>query len=230
MQNSTVTIPTAVVFDNLDEVVKYAVDVTYNGVSVNVQNSTFVADALGYYTCTYTATDAANNQAVETVVYKAVATQAETYQVWCFDESIDYMDNFAGMTVEYNTDPKYIYGNEKGSTKMYLNDLEGSPVFSYKNQLIDTSGFREIYFYVYNDSNVEVTLCPNVANNSPCKPGQWSKVTITMAQIGNGTNPMAPTASKADLTGVVNMFYKSSANPDGLTTIPLYFSSAYGVK
>lgn len=215
--------PSAV--DNFDSEVSVLYKLYKDDYEIEIEDDSFTPKELGDYRYVVTAIDTAGNVAERTVIYSVVATEAETYKVWAFDIADDYLDNLTYMVSEYSTD--FRYEGQMGTTRVTLNVTAKNvnPLIAFKHTLIDTSEFTSIYFYVYNDSDYECTLCPNIANNSKLVPHQWSKVNITNFK----TNNYSPWTSAADRAGMVAMFY-SDGNAYVNQTVNLYFSAAYGVK
>ncbi len=220
--------PEVYVTDNADGEVEVTYAVTYNGEAYTSENDGFTPTKLGYYELTISAKDDANNVSTKKVVYESVETVEETYKVFAFDEdALRYFDYVGTSPVmEYNTDEKYVYGEEKGSTRMTF-VASGTPLFCVKNQLIDTSEFDYIHFYVYNAYHISVNLAVGIGRGFNLQPGTWTEIIIDVWEESH-----TPNMSHSDITGLCTMVFTSGDYSDERYGFKgdLYFSAAYGVK
>lgn len=222
--------PEVLVSDNADSEVEISYAVTFNGEAYESESDGFTPTELGFYTLTVSAKDDSNNIATKTVLYESVATVEETYKVFAFDEDPTRYLDYVGMNktvLEYNTDAKYVYGNEKGSTRMSF-IADSTPLFCVKNQLMDTTEFDYIRFYVYNAHSVKIGLGVNVATKIiTLEPGVWTEVIIDSWE-----SAFTPNMDHSNITGMGFMFTPLGDYSDQRFGYKgdLYFSAAYGVK
>lgn len=220
--------PTVTAFDNVDGEVAVSYSVSYQGETYEGTSDGFTPTEIGYYELTISAKDSANNIAEKKVVYEAVATIEETYKVFAFDEEalryIDWIGGRSNEVLEYNTDENYVYGNEKGSTHLSC-VAAGTPLFVVKNQLIDTSSFDSIRFYVYNANKFDIYLAPTVYTMYLLKAGEWTEVVIE-----KWDSVHTPDMDHSDITGMCFMLSRNNEADNAYGyEVDLYFSAAYGV-
>jgi len=232
LNGEKVMYPRVIVTDNVDTEIELVYEITYNGETYASENDGFTPSALGFYTLTITAKDDANNIATKTVVYESVATEEETYKVFAFDENAIHYFDYLGLEhsenpiLSYNTDQKYVYGEEKGSTRMSF-VAQGTPLFVVKNPMIDTSEFDYIRFYVYNNGDSFIGLGVNLTSKMyRLEPGTWTEIVIDAWECST-----TPNMNHSDITGMCFMFWKGGSEYERFGySGDLYFSAAYGVK
>lgn len=232
LKDEKVYYPEIIVSDNADAEVTVTYSVSYNGKNYESESDGFIPTELGFYTLTISAEDDENNVAIKTVVYESVETVEETYKVFAFDEDATRYFDYVGLqydkepVLSYNTDEQYIYGDEKGSTRMHF-IATGTPLFVVKNQMIDTAEFDYIRFYVYNASDVSIGLGVNITEGMyTLEPGVWTEIIIDSWECER-----TPGMDHSDITGMPFMFWKGSSAEERFGYKgDLYFSAAYGVK
>ncbi len=229
---SDVDLPTFTVVDNLDEEPITVCSLTNNDGDVEFDENKFTPTVAGEYIYKVTCKDSSQNATEKQFVINAVDTIEATYKVFAFDVSSDYVDYMTDFTVSFNTDEKFCFNGELGSTKMSLNTGLTDPVFAFKNQLIDTSEFTKLYYYVFNDSDYDFTFNPNIAsggyaNASLVKAHEWSIINI----VNMDPHPYSPSMKEdhSDITGMVTSCNRAQNDHYG-KEVNFYFSAVYGVK
>lgn len=141
-------------------------------------------------------------------------------------------DSF-GVIPSYNTDPEFTYGSEEGSLKLVSN-MEGNVYFGFRLKNLvrsDITAFKGFYFYLFNDSPVNFSLCVNWGWETTCNAGEWTRISVTDYDnvCENSGNPVIKEFfSSENVNGMSLSFYYSANNVwQGLPSVEMYLSNVY---
>ncbi len=229
---SEVELPFVIAHDEAGKELTYTATLTKGEQVIETADNKFTPDSVGSYTYTVkadyfgkTVEKKATIEVVEDGSYKLrlVAELGEEY-------GLNQACKFFGATPEYTTEKAF--GRDSGSLKVTLNnDRTYNQEFTLRNLFIkDLTACDELYFYVYNDSDYELTLSVNFGTFPVIQPHCWTRISLT--DFENELITWSHASNIKDNFNLESIEGLTIADFfgdywTGLGTFSLYFSSVY---
>ena len=215
------TVPEIAVSDDVDEdeELTVGISVTKDGSDILPEEGRFMAEESGEYIIKYTVTDTSGNSAEAQI------------PVSCFDKeegNVTYFNREFGAelnSITHHRDgvtlversQEYVLPGEEYSLRVLSQNIDKTYVRSvYLNTpvITDISGYRYLYYWLYNDSECAVRISYNgVYDYYLVQPGEWTRVVLTKNTAG--TNFTTPSSSGADVFAGITQYPASVSDISG---------------
>lgn len=211
------------------------VQVTSPDGKVEVAGESFVPERAGEYVVTASAAGENGVGAERTaiVMAKEGLNYANVLAPMAEERGTETIADTFGVMPAYNTDENFTYGSEEGSLKLVSN-MEGNVYFGFRLKNLvrsDITGFKGFYFYLFNDSPINFTLCINWGWEVTCTAGEWTRVSVTDYDgicENSGNSVIKEYFSSENINGMTfSCYYSANGAWQGLPSVEMYLSNVY---
>lgn len=211
------------------------VQVTSPDGKVEAVGESFVPERAGEYVVTASAAGENGVGAERTaiVMAKEGLNYANVLAPMAEERGTETIADTFGVMPAYNTDEDFTYGSEEGSLKLVSN-MEGNVYFGFRLKNLvrsDITGFKGFYFYLFNDSPVNFSLCVNWGWEVTCTAGEWTRVSVTDYDgicENSGNSVIKEYFSSENINGMTfSCYYSANGAWQGLPSVEMYLSNVY---
>ena len=211
------------------------VQVTSPDGKVEAAGESFVPERAGEYVVTASAAGENGVGAERTaiVMAKEGLNYANVLAPMAEERGTETIADTFGVLPAYNTDEDFTYGSEEGSLKLVSN-MEGNVYFGFRLKNLvrsDITGFKGFYFYLFNDSPINFTLCLNWGWEVTCTAGEWTRVSVTDYDgicENSGNSVIKEYFSSENINGMTfSCYYSANGAWQGLPSVEMYLSNVY---
>lgn len=211
------------------------VQVTSPDGKVEAAGESFVPERAGEYVVTASAAGENGVGAERTaiVMAKEGLNYANVLAPMAEERGTETIADTFGVMPAYNTDENFTYGSEEGSLKLVSN-MEGNVYFGFRLKNLvrsDITGFKGFYFYLFNDSPINFTLCINWGWEVTCTAGEWTRVSVTDYDgicENSGNSVIKEYFSSENINGMTfSCYYSANGAWQGLPSVEMYLSNVY---
>lgn len=211
------------------------VQVTSPDGKVEAAGESFVPERAGEYVVTASAAGENGVGAERTaiVMAKEGLNYANVLAPMAEERGTETIADTFGVIPSYNTDDDFTYGSEGGSLKLVSN-MEGNVYFGFRLKNLvrsDITGFKGFYFYLFNDSPINFTLCVNWGWEVTCTAGEWTRVSVTDYDgicENSGNSVIKEYFSSENINGMTfSCYYSANGAWQGLPSVEMYLSNVY---
>ena len=230
--NSETVLPEAVAHDGVKEI-SVAKDVYFGNAPVDISQG-FIPDTAGNYEYVVTAQIGENTFEKRIPVYIESTAEAYADKIASFDKPYGSEQMaFADDKISYSED--FAVEDEGGSTRMSIATKFSGDILLVNAECEDVTGYDAIYFYVYNDSDLNLSIAVFWSQWVELAPRAWTEVLIEVdtidEMIASGAYPtIKDNVSAKNINGLHMSVNINDYEDYILNDYALYFSSVRGIK
>jgi len=228
--NEAAKLPSFRAYCSGDDIAATAKMLDVKGEEIDVSDG-FTPTAAGEYHYIVSAVSKSGETVEKDIVYYVEETDAYKNKMASFDKpyGLNQIGLTYGMVPSYSTDRAYL--DEDGSLKLQVDTryARSESQFAFGNfHIKDVSKDKEVYFYVYNDTDSRIKLCFNWVGATTLRSKRWTEVRFThdeLLKLSNGANAFL--SSKFSSTSMDGLNVNLVASTDTPYIFDLYFSAMY---